>query len=443
MKNSIYIVICTLLIALYAKRIFFAVSFTWICLFFQCRKNKRMMRTSIAILFFVLPCKVCATDTVKDEMPIIAYYGVTEQHTSEEEFRTFRDCGFTVSLYPYSSLSNLLKACRTAASLGIKIIGCCPELRTSPSNTASALKKEKAFWGYFLRDEPTLPEIKEQQALINILKRTDSTHLFYINLLPYSDPKLSLQGIKAHSYPEYLKAFTATSCQQISFDFYPITTKGIRPTWYHNLEMIRQESLRTGKPFWGFALSMPHDVPNTPSTYYPMPTLAALRLQIYTNLAYGAQAIQYFTYWTPKDSQGFHFHDAPISPDGKKTKTYYVVQKMNRELKVIASLFYGAKIQSVHHFGSQMPAKTTRLTQVPLNLRTLKVVSRSGVIVSQFEKNSHHYLAIVNKDLANSTKVYIRPINNIVRHLTKSLEEEKMQDAYTVTAGNILLFRLK
>ncbi len=397
------------------------------------------------IIFFLLffNCLVSVCHANDNEMPIIAYYGVTEQHTSEETFRTFRDCGFTASLFPYSSLESLIKACNTAEPLGIKIIGCCPELWTSPVRTALALKEKKGFWGYLIQDEPTLPEIKEKQVLISTLKRSDSTHLFYINLLPYSDPEKSLQGIKANSYQEYLQAFTASSCQQISFDFYPVTTKGIRPTWYHNLEMIRQESLRSGKPFWGFALSLPHDVPFTPNTYYPTPTLAALRLQVYANLAYGAQAIQYFTYWTPEDSQGFHFHDAPISRDGKKTKTYNVVQKINRELKVISRLFYGAKILSVHHLGGTLPEGTTKLTQAPLNLSSLKVVSKKGVIVSQLEKNSHHYLAIVNKDHANSIKVYVKPLNNTARHLTKSLEEEKMQDAYTVTAGDILLFKLK
>lgn len=401
------------------------------------------MLVLLTFLFCILPYNTYAADTVKDEMPIIAYYGVTEQFTSEEAFRTFRDCGFTVSLFPYSSLENLLKACSTAESLGIKIIGCCPELWSSSAKTASALKKENGFLGYLIQDEPSLPEIKERQLLINKLQDIDDSHLFYINLYPYSDPKNSLLNIKANSYQDYLKALTSTSCQQISFDFYPITTAGIRPMWYNNLEMVREESLRTGKPFWGFALSMPHDVPLTPNTYYPTPTLAALRLQVYANLAYGAQGIQYFTYWTPEDNQGFHFHDAPISYEGKKTKTYNVVQKMNRELKVISKLFYGAKVLSVHHIGGSLPEGTTKLTQAPLNLSSLKVVSKKGVIVSQLEKDGHRYLAIVNKDLERNIKVQIRPHNDTVQHITKSLKEEKMTDTYTVAAGDILLFRLK
>lgn len=397
----------------------------------------------LILLLYLLPSMTYAADNIKDELPIIAYYGVTEQNTTKEAFRTFRNCGFTVSLFPYSSLENLLKACSMAEYLGIRIIGSCPELWRLPAKTAMALKDNKGFLGYLIRDEPTHPEIKELQAFISTVKKTDDSHLFYMNLLPYSDPEKSLKGIKANSYPEYLQAFTASSCQQISFDFYPVTTKGIRPTWYHNLEMIRQESLRSGKPFWGFALSMPHDVPFTPHTYYPAPTLAALRLQVYSNLAYGAQAIQYFTYWTPDDSQGFHFHDAPISSDGKRTKTYGVVQKMNRELKEIARLFYGAKILSVHHLGSTIPEGTTRLTKTPENLSSLKMISRKGAIVSQLEKNGHRYLAIVNKDHVHGLKILIKPLNNVPCHLTKVLKEEPIKDSYQISAGDILLFRLK
>ena len=267
------------------------------------------------------------------------------------------------------------------------------------------------------------------------------THVFYINLYPYYRESWVEPATKAKTYPEYLKAASATSCQQLSFDFYPIMTSGIRPTWYHNLEMIRQESLASGKPFWGFVLSVPHEVPFTPGTYYPTPTMGSLRLQIYSNLAYGAQAIQYFTYWTPSSSR-FHYHDAPIDKEGKKTVTYPLVQKMNKELKTVSKLFHGAKVLSVHHLGS-IPQGTTRQTEMPVNIRSLKIAGRQGAIISQLEKDGHRYLAIVNKSHENTLTVRTKARNKTPRHLTKSLSEELMKSSYTVNAGDILLFKLK
>jgi len=380
-----------------------------------------------------------AKDT--EEMPIIAFIGVPDGRSTDDNFRIFSECGFTVSLFTYSSLNSLVKACRSADKYGVKILGRCPEMVSNPLLATKTLRQEKGFYGYYLQDEPSVPEIRLRQQEIERLRSSDSTHVFYINLHPYFFDSVVESTLKVKTYPEYLKAASATSCQQLSFDFYPIMTSGIRPTWYHNLEMVRLESLSSGKPFWAFVLSVPHDVPFTPDTYYPTPTIGSLRLQVYSNLAYGAQAIQYFTYWNPGPGR-FNYHDAPVDADGKKTKTYDLVQQLNKELKQVAPLFYGAKVQSVHHLGA-IPQGTTRQTVMPTNLRSLKIVGRQGAIISQLEKDGHQYLAIVNKSYEDTLTVRIKARNKTPRHLTKKLSEETVKSSYTVNAGDILLFKLK
>ena len=47
---------------------------------------------------------------------------------------------------------------------------------------------------------------------------------------------------------------------------------------------------RVGKPLWAFTLLTPH------SGAYAQPTIGGLRLQAFSDLAYGAQAIQHFTF---------------------------------------------------------------------------------------------------------------------------------------------------
>ncbi len=170
--------------------------------------------------------------------------------------------------------------------------------------------------------------------------------------------------------------------------------------------------------------------------------MGSLRLQIYSNLAYGAQVIQYFTYWTPRNNKEYDFHDAPISEDGKKTKTYALVQRMNRELKTVSKLFYGAQVTSVHHLGT-IPDGTTRQTEMPVNLKLLKIVGRQGAVISQLTKNGLRYLAIINKSHEKQLTVRIRPRNSIPRHLTKTLKEEHMKSSYVVEAGDILFFKLE
>jgi len=393
------------------------------------------------LICFILVSSFATVSKATDEMPIIAFMGVPESHTSEEHFQTFSECGFTVSLNPYSSLERLLKACRCAEKYGIGILGRCPEMVSNPVTAARTLKGEKGFFGYYIQDEPTAPDLHLRQKEIKRLKAYDATHAFYINLHPFYKASWIKPTLKVDNYAEYLKMAAATSCQQLSFDHYPITTGGIRPFWYYNLEMVRQASLTSGKPFWGFVLSVPHDVPFTPDTYYPTPTLGALRLQVYSNLAYGAQAIQYFTYWTPSPGR-FNYHNAPVDVKGQKTATYTVVQQMNRELKSVAKLFYGAKVVSVHHLGN-IPEGTTRQTEMPLNIRSMKIVGSQGAVVSQLQKDNHRYLAIVNKSHEQPLTVRIKANNNVPRHITKTLQEKKIKTSYTLSAGDILLFRLK
>lgn len=388
-------------------------------------------------LVVIMAMQISPAFAEEKEMPIIAYWGVPEGRTTDADFHTFMECGFNVSLYPYKSLDALVRACRCADKFGVRILGSCPEMFDSPTKAARTLRQENGFFGYQMQDEPNVEEIRLRQKDIEKLRSIDSTHVFYLNLLPFQkkDPQWVFSVTKASTYQEYLRVASATSCQQISFDHYPITTRGLRETWYHNLEMIRQESIRSNKSFWGFVLSVPH-------VDYPQPTMGSLRLQIYSNLAYGAQAIQYFTYWTPANNKKYDFHDAPMSSGGKKTKTYALVQKMNEELKPIARLFYGAKILSVHHLGV-IADGTTRQTENPENLSSLKIVGKKGVVLSIFEKEGHRYLAMVNKDYKENMTVLIKAKNSIPCRITKTLQEEKMRESYRVLAGDILLIRLK
>ena len=115
---------------------------------------------------------------------------------------------------------------------------------------------------------------------------------------------------------------------------------------------------------------------------------------------------------------------------------------MNSELKLVAPLFYGAKVTSVKHLGI-IPQGTTEQAAIPINLKSLKIVSSKGAVISQFTKNNHLYMAVVNKNHWDPMTVLIRAKNSTPRHVTKSLNTEPMKNSYTVAAGDILLFRLQ
>ena len=91
--------------------------------------------------------------------------------------------------------------------------------------------------------------------------------------------------------------------------------------------------------------------------FYKIPTLPELRLQVFSDLAYGAQAIQYFTY------RGLQ-HDEP-------TEVYNLVKTVNQEVQQLAGIFLGAQVISVSHTGSEIPEGTTALGSLPTPIKII------------------------------------------------------------------------
>ena len=392
-------------------------------------KVVQRQRAAVITFFFCW-----ASLQISAEIPIIAFGGVPAHESTAERFKEFREAGFDVSIENYwdvqpQQLSNILDI---AHNESVRIMLKSRLLTEHPEKVAPYIKGHPALFGYYIEDEPYPATMNKTIDLYNKVRKADTTTRCYINLLPTygieRDP-----NEQSSTYNDYLRQASRMNLPQISFDHYPIRDEGIRPDWYRNLEAVRRESLRTKKPFWAFVLCTPH-------VYYPQPTLASLRLQIYSNLAYGAQAIQYFTYWTPKPDDDYNYHDGPISLDGNRTKTYNLVKKMNLELRKILPLFDGAKVESVSHL-LNIPNGTTKANKLPLNITKIKVKGKKGCILSTFKNGQHHYLAIVNKDHLSPITLTIGTRKGVVM-IDKSLQERVPSSSYQVSGGDMLLFRL-
>ena len=383
----------------------------------------------ISLFFFVSPERMMA------EIPIVAYYGMPVQHSNISRFKEFKEAGFDISIcfYEDTPVDTLIRILDDAQKCNIRLLISSGWVSVQPHVGIPRLKNHPALYGYFLKDEPWPKDISETTRNYRAMAKYDTKKPTYVNLLPDYGAGMPKE-IKMPLYKQYLQQTSTIGVPFISFDYYPIMDSGIRSTWYSCLEDIRRESLRTGKPFWAFALATPHNI-------YPQPTLSMLRLQIYSNLAYGARAIQYFTYWNPKPTDDCNFNNAPIGLDGKRTKTYYLVKKMNQELKKILPLFDCSEVTSVHHLG-KIPVGTQRLKVPPTNIKNLKIVGNSGAIVSTMKKNGNLYMVVVNKDYNSKLRLYIKAKPS-VKSITKNLKETALKDTYIIDGGDILLFRLK
>lgn len=381
-------------------------------------------------------------------MPIIAWYGIPEEETTLERFRELKESGININYSPYSSITAVEKALDIAKQAGIKLLPYCPELKSDPEKTVKRLMNHPALSGYHIIDEPNATQFPELGTWVKKIQVIDKKHYCYINLLPNyaSDEQLFSKDYQLQPgkdiYAEHIEAFVKeVPVPFISFDHYPLIEKDgermLRPLWYKNLEIAAAASQKHKLPFWAFALTVAHKP-------YPVPTAAEIRLQVYSNLAYGAQTLQYFTYWTPPVNPNWDFHEAPIGLDAKRTAAYDRIKSMNQEIQNLAGVFLDATLMTVSHTGIQIPAGTKRLDKLPDHVQVLET-SDNGAIVSLLKKGDSRFLVVVNRDFKNPMKLTIA-VDTAVKRVLKDgtiVPASAYTNTLAVDAGDAVIYTWK
>ena len=337
------------------------------------------------------------------QFPILAWYSIPAGETTVERYKEMKEAGINHSLSFFSNADQMQKALDVAEKAGVKMLVACPELKKEPEKTVKRFINHPALAGYHLIDEPKITLFPELSEWAKKIQSVDSKHFCYVNLFPNFADSTQLGTT---NYKEYVQEYIRQiPVQFVSFDYYPVLKDRIFKNWYENLELIAIESKKAGLPFWAFALTTNYD-----NDHVTPQTIAAMRLQVYSNLAYGAQGIQYFTYWSATSvnaPSGEDQRGAPISANGKRSVVYDRVKEMSREIQNLSGVFLGSKVVSVRHTGlGRIPTGTIRLTSLP---KCIKVLDTGGApaIVSVLQNGENAFLVVVNKDFLNSINLTV------------------------------------
>ncbi len=369
--------------------------------------------------------------TSSDEIPILAWHSIPANETTIARYAELKASGITYSFTSFKDIKSMEKALEIAQQTGVKLLVSCPELKTDTKKTVQRFMNHPAVAGYFLRDEPTLKDFDELGDWAKQIRAIDDRHFCYINLFPNYANEDQL-GTK--EYKDYVHQFIQkVPVKILSFDNYPIKTTTLDRKWYQNLEIFSEEAKQANKPFWAFALSVNF------ATHH-VPTVAELRLQVYSDLAYGAQGIQYFTYSTPP-GQDIDFNNAPIGLDGKRTEVYDRISLMNNEIKNLSWVFLGAKVVSVAHTGETIPMGTKRLVKLPENIKVLETTG-TGALVSELQNGKNSFLVIVNRDFINPMKLtlYCDPSVKRVLKDGTSVPANDYKNTMEIDAGDAAIY---
>lgn len=348
---------------------------------------------------------------VAPEFPILAWYSILpDSAQTPQRYAELREAGFNISFSHFKTNEEIDRALDAAKGLGVKLMLTSFPLYNDTKATVTRFRDNPGVAGWFLRDEPTTAGFKDLAAYRDRITDADTTHLLYLNLFPIM---VSPKDLGADSYEDYMQRYLdEVRMPLISYDFYPIvrddSTGNIyaREDHFLNLEIARKVAKRNGRPFWAFCLATAH-------TPYPIPTAAHLRFEAFTALAYGAQGIQYFTYWQPLSMQ-WNFHNAPIDETGRRTDVYYLVKELNREIQALAPVFLNAEIDDVSYVGDKIPAGTKHLEQLPDGFGDISTDGNS-LLVSRFHNGDRHFLMLVNHDIKHAQTVNLNRPANVLR----------------------------
>ncbi len=325
-------------------------------------------------------------------LPIMTWPGPETPLLSLETLTRVAEAGFSVNFSTFGARDVNLKALDLARAAGIKLMIYDTRVEKALADESSPLevldavaadyKGHPALFGYFITDEPNAAKFPRLGAIVARLKAADPRHPSYINLFPtYANE----QQLGTKTYDEHVSRYIETVRPPfVSYDHYPVMKDGFRKDYYRNLETIRGAALAAGLDLWAFTLCTPHMV-------YPAPTAGHMRLQLFSDIAYGAKGLQYFTYGTPGGSGEFGV--GLIDREGKPGPAYPLAREVNAEVRRIEDLVLRWTSAAVYHS-----------TPVPEGARGLPAdaavtgVSGAPLVVGIFRDGAATYVMFVNRD---------------------------------------------
>jgi hypothetical protein len=161
---------------------------------------------------------------------------------------------------------------------------------------------------------------------------------------------------------------------------------------------------------------------------------------MFTNLAYGAQGLQYFTYWTPVSTTE-DFRGGPITLEGKRSTVYDHIKTLNQEIKNLSGVFYGAKVKSLQFFGNTIPTGTKRMSVLPAPIKVFATEGKTALI-SLMENGGKQFIVIVNTDYLKKMSLTIFGDSSLKRVLKDGtmVPANAYDSTFDVDAGDVVIF---
>ena len=385
------------------------------------------------------------TDATRTRVNLLGYYSFKTRWATPENFQKLADAGLT-SVTIEGDEPNFFEQVEMAYNAGLKvlpIIGFLTERYerygseyTGLDDFVNVMKDHPATLAYHIYDEPSTAAIPSLKIRKERIEQLDPVHPVYINLNPDGSPS----ALGTDVYRDYIEAFARDcECKFISFDMYPIMPEGkVMGHWHKCLTAVSEVTREYGIPFWAFAASCCIDLEGP--TVRAMPTVENLRLQVYNDLAYGAQVVQYFTIM---QFSGTSF--APMMYDGNWNETAYdVLKETSLQVQKRGYVFDGCAVEK-YRFAGEVPAYGEALYERDLPESIASLTSTGSVMVSFLSNRGNKYIALVNQSYVAKSPVQVT-FNDMVYIIGRDgsfTEHGSGSEEFLIDEGDLMIIKTR
>ena len=302
-------------------------------------------------------------------------------------YEEFAEAGFTHGMVGFADQQKGKALLDAAQAAGVKVLSMIFFSQISGPDIARAFKDHPALAGYYLTDEPDTKDFPRLTKLARDIMAIDpdTAKVIAVNLLPNYATNRQM-GIKPwEPYYQYVHKFMSeVPVNILSDDHYPIDRLSISPRWYDNMQVMMDAARMCKMPWWAFICAIGFN-------QAPDPSLGSMRIQYYTNLAYGATGIEHWYYWYYQGGRA-----QAIDAKGKRTATWEIDRQVNREVQAQAGVFVASTVKRVRYAGSPLPPETKPYE--PRGGILSLTAGGKGAVVSELWKDNYRFLVIVNQD---------------------------------------------
>lgn len=242
----------------------------------------------------------------------------------------------------------------------------------------------------------------------------------YVNLYPYD---LKVNEENDQIYTGYLQEILQAGAEMISYDKYPVTLSrlGKRTTdyqrFYKNLELARNESIATGKPFWAYAQAgtIFSGTNYMDTAEKNLLTKAEMQWIINASLSFGARGIQYYQLiqadeaakneGNEKDPYDYN-RSGLISANGEKNTRYFdAATEMNQYIASIDHILMAAEHQGVIARDEKILDSLENSTVLRDSYKELQSVEGANALVGCFDYYGKTALLVTNCHLTENQSI--------------------------------------